>query len=134
MINFSKCNAKIVHSNQNYVAIWCTKYLPAGFKCYLMQCIPDIREHFGTKFFIIIYISYIIRFVFSVETPETLHSKRVVCISGVRVDVQRLGHFRIVSCGNCVPNFTAIRADTDNVIGRYDTTINCNSLPHFRWL
>lgn len=130
MGNFSKCNAKIAHGNQNNVEIWCTKYLPAGFQCYLMQYIPDTRGNVGTKFF----IAYIIRFVFSVKTPETLHSKRVVCISDLRVDVQRLGHFRIVGCGNCVPNFTTIRANTDNVIGWYDTKINCNSLPHFRWL
>lgn len=71
---------------------------------------------------------YIIRFPFSVET---LHVERVVCIGDVRVDVQRLGHFRIVDSGNRVPNCTALRAGIDSVIGVYDTTY-CNSLPHFR--
>jgi len=70
----------------------------------------------------------LLRFRFLVET---LHVERVVCIGGVRVDVQRMGHFRIVDSGNRVPNCTALRADTDNDIGVHDTT-NRNSLSHFR--
>jgi len=73
-------------------------------------------------------IFYIIMFMFLVEAR---HVERVVCIGGVRVAVQRMGHFRIVDSGNRVPNCTALRAGTDNVIGVHDTT-NYNSLSHFR--